>query len=167
MTDEGIEIREARPEEIDAVLGCYEWLFAPPGSHPPGWDPAAAGERLRAALDSDRSTVLVADGGEGLVGLCTAYLDLLSVRYGLRCWVEDLAVDPDSRSRGVGAALLTRARSWAAGEGATHLELDSGEARTDAHRFYEREGPAWRSLCFAYSPLEAHPIEGADRQPHP
>ena len=165
MIDLKPEIREARADEVEAVLGCYEWLFAPPGSHPPGWDPWAAAERLRAAISSDRSTVLVADDDAGLVGLCTAYLDLLSVRYGLRCWVEDLAVDPDSRSRGVGAALLTGARSWAAQEGATHLELDSGEARTDAHRFPEREGPAWRSLCFAWSPLEI--AAAADRQSHP
>ena len=31
-----------------------------------------------------------------------------------------------------------------------HLELDSGAARTDAHRFYEREGTVWPSKSFAY-----------------
>ena len=79
--------------------------------------------------------------GERLVGLCTAYIDLLSVRYGLRCWVEDLAVDPELRSQGIGADLLDRrASSGRASTAPRHLELDSGEARTDAHRFYEREG---------------------------
>ena len=28
--------------------------------------------------------------------------------------------------------------------------LDSGEARADAHRFYERERPSWRSVSFAW-----------------
>jgi GNAT superfamily N-acetyltransferase len=63
------------------------------------------------------------------------------VRYGRRCWVEDLAVDPNRRSGGVGGMLLDAAEDWARGRGATHLELDSGLARTDAHRFYERREP--------------------------
>jgi GNAT superfamily N-acetyltransferase len=82
--------------------------------------------------------------------LCTAYLDLDSVRFGPRCWVEDLAVDPGTRSQGVGHALLGAARRWARDAGATHLELDTAEARTDARRFYERERPSWRSISYAW-----------------
>ena len=72
------------------------------------------------------------------------------MRFGPRCWVEDLAVSPEHRSQGVGKALLDRAKGWARERGATHLELDSGEAREAAHRFYERERPSWRSICFAW-----------------
>ena len=32
-----------------------------------------------------------------------------------------------------------------------HLELDSGEARADAHPFYEREQPTWKSICFGWA----------------
>lgn len=64
--------------------------------------------------------------------------------------MEDLAVHPEHRSEGIGKALLDGARDWARGRGASHLELDSGDARTDAHRFYEREQPAWRSRAFGY-----------------
>ena len=67
--------------------------------------------------------------------------------------MTDLAVDPDLRSRGIGATLLAAARQWAAGRGASHLELDSAETRTDAHRFYEREGAADRSICFGWHGL--------------
>jgi GNAT superfamily N-acetyltransferase len=73
-----------------------------------------------------------------------------SVRFGYRAWVEDLAVDPDRRSQGIGKALLDAAKAWARERGATHLELDSAETRADAHRFYERENPSWRSVCFAW-----------------
>jgi GNAT superfamily N-acetyltransferase len=140
-------IRTARPADVPALVAAYDWLFAPPGGPPPEWDPAVAADRLRAALGSDRSAVLVADE---LTGFCTVYLDILSVRYGQRAWVEDLAVSPDHRSAGVGKALLDAARDWARGRGATHLELDSGDARGDAHRFYEREGPAWSGRSFGY-----------------
>ena len=57
---------------------------------------------------------------------------------------------PDRRSAGHGRALLDAAKDWARERGATHLELDSGEARTDAHRFYERERPAYRSVQFGW-----------------
>ncbi len=143
-------IAAAGAERLEEVLVAYEWLFAPPGSVPPGWEVGAARERLAAAIDSERAAVMIALAGDRVIGLCTAYLDLLSVRFGPRCWVEDLAVDPAERSHGVGAALLAAAREWAADGGATHLELDSGDARADAHRFYEREGPAWTSRQFSW-----------------
>lgn len=33
---------------------------------------------------------------------------------------------------------------------ASHLELDSGLGRHDAHLSYERSAPSWRSLCFGW-----------------
>jgi len=129
----------------------YEWLFAAPGSVPPAWDPDAAARRLAAAIAAVDSTILVAEAADGgLAGICSCYLAIESVRHGQRCWVEDLAVDPARRSQGIGAVLMAAARAWASERGATHLELDSGKARTDAHRFYEREGPAWTGTQFAW-----------------
>jgi GNAT superfamily N-acetyltransferase len=145
------DVREARVEEVERVLGMYEWLFAPPGSLPPAWDPVRAEEALAEAIKGESSTVLVAEHRGELLGFATAYLDLNSVRFGLRCWVEDLAVSPEHRSQGVGKALLDAAKRWAREHGATHLELDSGEARTDAHRFYEREQPAWKGLQYTWT----------------
>lgn len=149
-------IRAARPGEEETLLALYEWLFAPPGSVPPGWDPERATAALQEAIAFEQAAVLVAEQGGRPVGLCTAYLDLNSVRFGRRCWVEDLAVAPEHRSRGIGAALLQAAGRWAAGRGASHLELDTGEARTDARRFYERLGPAWRSISYGFL-LEPEP----------
>jgi GNAT superfamily N-acetyltransferase len=144
------KVREALPEEVERVLGMYEWLFAPPGSVPPRWDPEHARAAIAQAIEDPSSAVLVAEHRGDLLGLCTAYLDVNSVRFGPRCWVEDLAVSPEHRSQGVGKALLDAAKDWARQRGATHLELDSGDDRLDAHRFYERESPAWTSRCFAW-----------------
>lgn len=147
----GFWVRPARLDEAAAVVPLYEWLFAPPGARPPGWEPAIAEERIAEAIAADLSTVLVVETGAGdLAGICTAYLDLHSVRFGRRCWVEDLAVDPALRSGGIGKALLGAALGWAADNGATHLELDSADARTDAHRFYVREGAANLSRSFGW-----------------
>jgi GNAT superfamily N-acetyltransferase len=143
-------IRSATHDEVPALVGAYEWLFAPPGAQPPMWDAARAGERLGALIDSSDGEVFVADHDGTVVGICTVTLDLDSVRFGRRAWVEDLAVDPGHRSAGHGKALLDAAKDWGRERGATHLELDSGEARADAHRFYEREGPSWKSTCFGW-----------------
>lgn len=144
-----IAIREAEPGEEEQVLAMYEWLFEPPGSRPPRWDPDSARSRLREAIASPRSAILVAVDG-GVIAFCTAYLELNSVRFGQRCWVEDFAVDPARRSQGIGAALLNAAKEWARDAGATHLELDSGLARAAAHRFYEREGGTRQSYAFGW-----------------
>jgi GNAT superfamily N-acetyltransferase len=147
----GAVIRAAEPGEEEAIVPLYEWLFAPPGARPASWDERRAAVALRQAIESHDAAVLLAEAEDGsLVGFCTAYQDLHSVRFGYRAWVEDLAVDPERRSEGVGKALLDAARGWARERGATHLELASAEARHDAHRFYEREGPAYRSIVFGW-----------------
>ena len=143
-------VTTATPDEAAAALPAYEWLFAPPGSVPAGWDPEAASARLRAAADSDRAELFLARADGEVVGLCCVFLDIASVRFGQRAWVEDLAVDPARRSEGIGKALLDAAKEWARERGASHLELDSGLDRGDAHRFYEREDPSWVSKCFAW-----------------
>src|SRR3954454_13933394 len=144
------KVREAIPGEVERVLGMYEWLFAAPGSVPPGWDPERARAAIADAIADQEAAVFVAEHRGELLGLCTAYLDMNSVRFGPRCWVEDLAVSPAYRSQGVGKELLDVAKAWAQERGATHLELDSAETRVDAHRFYERESPSWRSVSFAW-----------------
>ncbi len=94
--------------------------------------------------------VLIAEEDGEVLGICTAYLDLNSVRYGLRCWVEDLAVSPEHRSSGIGGQLLDAAEAWARERGATHLELDTGLARSDAQRFYKRRGPATTGYSYSW-----------------
>jgi GNAT superfamily N-acetyltransferase len=143
-------IRPARPGEAPALVDTYEWLFASPGITPPAWDPVRAIDRLSGLIAAPDASVLIAEAGGEIAGICTVYLDIESVRFGRRAWVEDLAVHPGHRSAGHGKALLDAAKEWARSHGATHLELDSGEARADAHRFYEREQPSYRSICFGW-----------------
>jgi GNAT superfamily N-acetyltransferase len=146
-----VRIRPAKAGEEHAVLAMYEWLFEPPGRTPAGWNEELALKRLRGAIESGDAEVLVAEDDSGnLVGVAAAYIDLESVRFGRRCWVEDLAVHPDRRSEGIGSRLLAAARDWAQGHGATHLELDTGEARAAARRFYERESPQHAGISYSW-----------------
>jgi GNAT superfamily N-acetyltransferase len=144
-------IRPARPGEAHALADAYVWLFAAPGVRRADWSPDVAIRRLEAVIADDRSVVLVADENETLVGFATVYLDIVSVRFGQRAWVEDLAVAPNRRSTGIGKALLDAAKSWARDQGAARLELESGSGRIDAHRFYERESPDGWSRSFRWT----------------
>jgi ribosomal protein S18 acetylase RimI-like enzyme len=150
MSDATVVIRAARQDELEDVARTYEWLFAPPGSRPRQWELGHALEALGEAVSSDGASVLIAEHESEIVGLCTVYDDIESVRYGRRAWVEDLAVHPERRSLGIGKRLLDAAKDWARARGATHLELDSAVTREAAHRFYERELPSWRSVCFGW-----------------
>jgi GNAT superfamily N-acetyltransferase len=115
-------------------------LFEPPGIRAPGY----TGDRGRAgfkhAVHDRDADVLLAVEGERVVGLASVYADILSIRYGPRCWLQDLVVTSSHRGRGVGAKLLETASEWARERGCTHLELSSGDARKDAHRFYRAQG---------------------------
>lgn len=54
--------------------------------------------------------------------------------------IDDLVVSEAKRSGGVGKALLDHVKAEALAQGRTEVHLDSGMHRTDAHRFYDREG---------------------------
>ena len=93
--------------------------------------------------------MLLALDGEGVVGLASVYLDPPFIRYGRRCWLEDLVVTSSRRSEGIGALLIEAATAWARERGCTHLELASGAGRLDAHRFYRSRGMA-QSMLFSH-----------------
>jgi GNAT superfamily N-acetyltransferase len=150
MTSSEVQLRPAEPDEAREVVRCYEWLFAPPGRRPANWDERRAEDSIRRLISSSDASVYVATSEGRTVGLFIVYVDIESVRFGRRAWIEDLAVHPDFRSRGIGKRLLDEAKNWGRAHGATHIELESGEGRIDAHRFYERELPASRSKCYRW-----------------
>lgn len=54
--------------------------------------------------------------------------------------VLEFAVDPACRSQGIGKAMFARACALAQENGCAQIELATNQLRTDAHRFYRREG---------------------------
>ncbi len=54
--------------------------------------------------------------------------------------VDNLVVDENFRSLGIGKTLLKAARSWATAEGASELHTKVYDFNTDAVQFYEANG---------------------------
>ncbi|MBI5919165.1 MAG: GNAT family N-acetyltransferase [Nitrosomonadales bacterium] len=59
---------------------------------------------------------------------------------GLKFYIDDLVTAETRRSEGVGHTLITHLEQVAKELGAGGLVLDSGAQRTQAHKFYFREG---------------------------
>ena len=135
-----ITIRPATLDDEQAVLDLIEQLFDPPGGPPPQYSRERGSTGFRWAVAQPDADVLLAFGGDQLAGLSSVYQDIQSIRFGPRCWLQDLVVRGDRRGQGIGGELLRASSAWARERGCTHLELGSGAGRVDAHRFYKSQG---------------------------
>ncbi len=136
----GIAVRPATAADQDATLDLIEERFEPPGRTPPGYTRERAREGVRYCVESSQADTLLAEADGVIVGLATVYVDFPSIRFGLRCYLQDLVVTSTSRGEGIGRLLLDAAAAWARERGCSHLQLDSGLGREDAHRFYLASG---------------------------
>lgn len=143
-----VEIRRATLDDEDAALDLLEQLFEPPGGFPRGYTRERGAEGFRHAIANPDADILLAVENGRIVGLSTVYKDYLSLRDGWRTWLQDLVVAKTHRGHRIGSTLLKASADWARDHGCTHLDLSSGLGRTDAHRFYEREGMTKGSYDF-------------------
>jgi GNAT superfamily N-acetyltransferase len=95
------------------------------------------GLRFTAAYDGDRCV--------GVAGWRVMATTVLS----RKLYVDDLVTRSSERSRGVGSALIAELSARARDAGCRAIDLDSALHRTDAHRFYIREGLPIVSFHFA------------------
>src|ERR1700709_1779070 len=121
-------LQELRPHlDLDSFRSIYA----------EGWD---QGLRFTAVFDDADRCVAVA----GWRIIATT----VSVR---KLYVADLVATASARSAGHGHVLLEHLVHIAATNGCSDLDLDSGTHRTDAHRFYFREGLVISSFHFRRS----------------
>jgi len=94
-----------------------------------------------AAIDDAGGSVLVAEAGGEVIGVCQLVVfRQLQARGGRCAELESVHVHPDHRGAGVGSALVRAAVERARTLGCYRVQLTSNVVRGDAHRFYERLG---------------------------
>lgn len=104
-------------------------------------DLAAYVDALAAIAADPSATVLVAEVGGRVVGMCQLMILRHLQHRGGRCAeIESMHVARTHRSGGIGSVLLEAAVARAAAAGCYRVQLTSNLARPGAHRFYERHG---------------------------
>ena len=93
------------------------------------------------------SLIYVEDGGA--VAAVAGFRIQNFLHSGKTLYVDDLVTAEDKRSKGFGETLLAWMENHARGQGCQTFSLDSGTQRTDAHKFYFRQGLAITSFHFA------------------
>jgi len=129
----GAVIREARPEDEEAVLRLLRLI--PGNEEMAPEEQRAAAQRLR---ESPAMDVLVAEMDGVPVGfLALSYMPGLTR---LRALIGEMAVDPAYRRQGIGASLVEAAIQRATQRGATHLLVDTSRGDAAAQEFYHACG---------------------------
>ncbi|MFD5896444.1 MULTISPECIES: GNAT family N-acetyltransferase [unclassified Streptomyces] len=126
-TDGELRIRPATRADLDDVLAF--WKMAAEGTSIS--DDREGVERL---VTRDPDALIVAERAGELVGTVIAGFD------GWRCHLYRLAVHPDRRRRGIGAALLTAAEERFVRLGGRRADAMVLDRNTLAHRAWEASG---------------------------
>jgi GNAT superfamily N-acetyltransferase len=99
----------------------------------------AAAQLTKESLRSDSVTFVYDEPSAGVVGWVACRIVERSYRrpYGE---IAGLVIDKAHRSRGYGAELLAEAEDWFRAQSVPEVLVRSNTLRTEAHRFYDREG---------------------------
>jgi GNAT superfamily N-acetyltransferase len=127
-----IYIRDAKTEDACRLAELSAQLGYPTTAQ-------EVGARLAKYEGSADERVIVAVDGSLVVGWTSAaVVDHFYIpRY---VEISGLVVDADARGRGVGALLIAEVERWAAEKKLDLVRLRANVVRSDAHRFYERQG---------------------------
>jgi GNAT superfamily N-acetyltransferase len=98
-------------------------------------------ERFELVQSSEEYALLVAESSDQkVVGYLQINTEPKTLLAGPRADVAALVVDEHHRGQGVGSALLKAAKEWAKQNKFEAIRVRSNAKRTDAHRFYLRQG---------------------------
>ena len=104
--------------------------------------------RCRQQMAEDHFSLIYVEDG-GAVAAVAGFRIQNFLHSGKTLYVDDLVTAEDKRSKGFGETLLAWMENHARGQGCQTFSLDSGTQRTDAHKFYFRQGLAITSFHFA------------------
>jgi GNAT superfamily N-acetyltransferase len=136
-------IREAGAADAEGVAAAVESLLRELGGRCPERSDLEA--EVRALLDDpEGGSVLIAEADGRIVGVLSASWQRAIHVPGVYATIQDLWVDEDWRSRGVGAELVEAVASQARARGVSRLEVglprETFAAIASTESFYRRSG---------------------------
>lgn len=126
-------LRDALVTDAEAIIRLLGALGYP------GTEPFIRA-RIAQLLDHPDERLLVAVDAGRVVGVISLHFIPQLALAGDFCRISYLCVDEDARGAGVGAMLEARAVELARERGCDRIELHCHARRTEAHRFYDRQG---------------------------
>lgn len=112
-------------------------------------------------LESDFYESLVCEDGGKLLGVLNLRIEDQLHHTAPMAEILEFAVSPQCRSLGIGRKMLAAACETARTRGCQQIEVACNQLRTDAHRFYLREGMQNFHYRFSKNLLDDTPTENA------
>ncbi len=163
MSDPAFVVRSAEPRDLEAIvrlitgLAEFEHLTHLLVVTPESLRPHLFGERPVAEA-------LVVEKGGALVAFALFFTNFSTFLGRPGLYLEDLFVEPEHRSAGIGEALLRRLAELAVERGCGRFEWSVLDWNENAIRFYQRMGatvmPDWRICRVAGDALAAFAARG-------
>ena len=129
-----LEIREAKAEDIEAILQLQTQIYRVNSVNPNG------PQRLEKQLKDESCLVLVANMDGKVIGTTTIYFIEVAIRDRPYAFLEGLVIHEDHRGNGHGTTFFQKCVEIAKEKGCYKMLFTSGLDREDAHKFYEKLG---------------------------
>lgn len=123
VTGDRLETRPANKADVAAVFPLvveFATSFTP--------ERASFERSFRRVLSDEHACMLVADGGERIVGYLLGFVHPAFHANGVVAWVEEIAVTAELRRSGIGTRLMAAFERWAASRDARLMALATRRA---------------------------------------
>ena len=132
-------IRIAKQEDIKATLPLLQFLFEQGQEFE--FSPKSVEEGLRSIISDEKiGFILLAEIKGTVVGMVNILFTISTTLGGRVAILEDMIIQPDQRSTGLGSILLQEALILAEGKGCKRITLLTDSDNYRAHEFYKRNG---------------------------
>lgn len=133
-----LTVRPASAGDIDTLVTLLQQLFTIEDDFQ--IDGKKQRQGLAMMLDNPRGCIMVAENNGRVIGMCTGQLLVSTAEGGPALFMEDVVVAEGFRGYGAGRLLVSAMGEWAAGRGASRLQLLADQKNREALAFYARLG---------------------------
>ena len=131
-------VREARNEDIPALIGLLDELFSIEKDF--FFDPEAQKRGIELLIRSADDRIFVAEIDKNVVGMCSVQILISTAKGGRVGLVEDVVVSKNYQGQGVGRTLLSAIDNYAKELGLSRLQLLADKNNHLAIGFYRNMG---------------------------
>ncbi|MGB9093856.1 MAG: GNAT family N-acetyltransferase [Gallionella sp.] len=135
-----ISIENADAGDIEALVELLMVLFSIEQDFIPNQSAQRNGLKLILNKPEQGQIFVARHRDAGIVGMVSAQFVISTAVGAPSAWIEDMIVQEQFRGKGVGKALLDRAREWAMARGAKRIQLLADADNAPALDFYQHLG---------------------------